>query len=240
MGLSTNSVFHFTKSLEALQSILTSNFLIKYCLETIEAQDRSIQFAVPMASFCDIPLSQVSSHIDKYGGYGLGLKKTWAKRKGLNPVLYLEKNSSILNKVLIPEKFAQEEYRVVQGFLRFIKNYDGELRRGGELINKEYRYYDEREWRFCPNLEELFNQSKPIIHDVAYFQNNKAELNSRLHDTRLSFTLRDISYIIVKENDDILNLIDELNDSFFNEKDRQYLPILTSKIITSKQIRTDF
>jgi Putative abortive phage resistance protein AbiGi, antitoxin len=240
MGLSTNSVFHFTKSVDAIKSIITSDFRIKYCLETIEAKDRTIQFAVPMASFCDIPLSQVSSHIDKYGGYGIGLKKSWAKRKGLNPVLYLEKNSSILNKVLIPEKFSEVENRAVQGFLRFTKNYEGELTRNGELINKEYRFYDEREWRFCPNLEELYNQSEPIIHDIEYFQHEKEVLNSRLHDTRLSFTLRSISYIIVKEEEDILDLINHLAESWFSDKDREYIKILTSKIITSRQIKTDF
>src|ERR1700744_4014867 len=146
MALSTNSVFHFTKNIEAIRGILHSNFRIKYCLETIEAKDRTIQFAVPMTSFCDIPLSQVSSHIDKYGGYGLGLKKSWAKRKGLNPVLYLEKQSMILNDVLIREKFEDSSNRAVQGFLRFTKNYEGELRRDEELINKKYRFYDEREW----------------------------------------------------------------------------------------------
>lgn len=240
MSLSTNSVFHFTKSIDALKSIIISDFRIKYCLETIEAKDRTIQFAVPMASFCDIPLSQVSAHIDKYGGYGIGLKKSWAKRKGLNPVLYLEKNSSILNKVLIPEKFAEAENRAVQGFLRFTKNYEGELKRNGELINKEYRFYDEREWRYCPDIEQLYNNSEFIIHDIERYHSEKDYINSRLHDTRLSFTLRSITYIIVKEDDDILDLIDHLSGSTFKEKDREYINILISKIITSKQIRTDF
>jgi hypothetical protein len=240
MGLSTNSVFHFTKSIDAVKSIISSDFRIKYCLETIEAKRRIIQFAVPMASFCDIPLSQVSTHIDKYGGYGIGLKKSWAKRKGLNPVLYLEKNSSILNEVLIPEKFADTDNRAVQGFLRFTKNYEGELKRNGEIINKVYRFYDEREWRYCPNIQALFNNAELIIHDVDYYRAEKELLNKRLHDTRLSFTLRNITYIIVKDDDEIYEIVDHLERSIFGEKDREYVKILTTKIITSKQIKSDF
>ncbi|WP_256003484.1 abortive infection system antitoxin AbiGi family protein [Pedobacter deserti] len=239
MALSTNSVFHFTQSIEAIKSILISNFRIKYCVETIEAKQRVITYAVPMASFCDIPLSQVITHVDKYGGYGIGLKKAWAKRKGLNPVLYLEKHSAILNDVLIKEKFENSGNRAVQGFLRFTKNYEGALYRNNKLVNKVYRFYDEREWRFCPDFEQL-HDNELIIHDVEYYKEFKQLINQRLSDTRLAFTIRDITYIIVKDEEEIFDIIQHLESHLNKEKDLQYVKILTSKIMTSKQIRTDF
>lgn len=239
MALSTNSVFHFTKNIDVIKGILLSNFKIKYCLETIEAKHRTMKFAVPMTSFCDIPLSQVGSHIDKYGGYGLGLKKAWSKRKGLNPVLYLEKHSTILNDVLIREKFMDNGNQAVQGFLRFTKNYEGELRRDGEIINKKYRFYDEREWRFCPTQEELLNND-PIIHDVEYYLQNKQEINQDLERMRLTFTVRDLTYIIVRDDEEINSIIRFLEQHILSHKDKSYLGILTSKIITVKQMKSDF
>jgi hypothetical protein len=234
MAISTNSVFHFTKSLDIVKRILTSHFQIKYCLETIETKEQEIKFAVPMASFCDIPLSQVISHIDKYGGYGIGLHKRWAKRKGLNPVLYLEKNSSILNDVLIREKFENNGV-MVQEFLRYTKNYEGKLERENEVIQKNYRYFDEREWRFCPNDKQLSGLQK-IIHNTWHYRENKQQINENLNSLKLTFTTKDVSYLIVKDDDDIIELIDFMEKNVLQSD----FKLLTSKIITSKQIRTDF
>jgi hypothetical protein len=239
MALSTNSVFHFTKSIDAIKSILTSEFHIKYCLETVEAKNRTIEYAVPMASFCDIPLSQVTSHIDKYGGYGLGLLKRWAKRKGLNPVLYLEKHATILNDVLIREKFENSYNQVVQEFLRYTKNYEGKLYRDGELVQKIYRFHDEREWRYCPSANQLGDE-RIIIHNTNYYRQNKTQINERLYHLGLNFTLKDISYIIVQDEKEILDIINHLENQLTREKDKNYIKILTSRIITSRQIKTDF
>ncbi|MFN3444184.1 MAG: abortive infection system antitoxin AbiGi family protein [Bacteroidia bacterium] len=217
-----------------MKSILITHFQIKYCLETIETKSAEIDYAVPMSSFCDIPLSQVISHIDKYGGYGIGLHKRWAKRKGLNPVLYLEKNSNILNDVLIREKF-ENNSRLIQEFLRYTKNYEGKLVRGGEIIQKSYRYFDEREWRFCPNQKQI-SENEMIIHDTRYYRENKSNINERVSNIKLTFTTNDLSYLIVKDDDDIIELINFLEQSF-NSKE---VKMLTSKILTSKQIRSDF
>jgi hypothetical protein len=239
MGLSTNSVFHFTKNVDAVKSILTSAFRIKYCLEIVEAKRQTIEYAVPMASFCDIPLSQVTSHLDKYGGYGIGLLKRWAKRKGLNPVLYLEKNATVLNDVLIREKFENSNNQVVQEFLRYTKNYEGKLYRDGELVQKVYRFHDEREWRYCPSVKELRNE-QIIIHNTDHYRQNKHQINERLYHLRLDFTLKDISYIIVQDEEEILDIINHLETHLIKEKDKSYIKILTSRIITSKQIKSDF
>lgn len=239
MALSTNSVFHFTKSIDAIKSILISDFHIKYCLEIVEAKHRTIEYAVPMASFCDIPLSQVSSHIDKYGGYGLGLLKRWARRKGLNPVLYLEKHATILNDVLIREKFGNSYNQIVQEFLRYTKNYEGKLYRDGELVQKIYRFHDEREWRYCPSATDLANELI-IIHNTENYRHNKGQINQRLNHLGLNFTLKDLSYIIVQDENEILDIINHLENHLTREKDRSYIKILTSRILTSRQIKSDF
>ena len=85
MGLSPSTLFHFT-SKSGLKGILKDNFKLKYCLEKINHREKPVEIAIPMVSFCDIKISEIKEHIEKYGYYGIGLSKKWAFEKGLNPV----------------------------------------------------------------------------------------------------------------------------------------------------------
>ena len=89
MGIvSANTLFHFTSKLDYLEGILESDFIPRYNLEDINLAGRSIKIAFPMVCFCDIPLSSISEHLDKYGQYAIGMSINWANKNGLNPVLY--------------------------------------------------------------------------------------------------------------------------------------------------------
>jgi len=59
MAVSSNSLFHYTKSIESLSNILAYGFFPSYCKESIYTKDFERSFAIPIVSFCDIPLSQV-------------------------------------------------------------------------------------------------------------------------------------------------------------------------------------
>jgi hypothetical protein len=52
-----------------------------------------------MISFCDIPLKTVAQY-NKYGSYGIGLKKEWGIKNKLNPILYMEKNSTLTDSMM--------------------------------------------------------------------------------------------------------------------------------------------
>lgn len=68
-----------------MKKILMGSFSISYCKETFVLDNaRPYILGIPMVSFCDIPLSQILDHVKKYGNYGIGLSKEWAKSKGLN------------------------------------------------------------------------------------------------------------------------------------------------------------
>lgn len=95
MAISTNSIIHYTNSLDAIKGILKEGFRIKYCSEKIELGNGSSNAAHPMISFCDIPLSDSIQHFDAYGRYGIGLSKKWAIENGVNPVLYIDKKSLV-------------------------------------------------------------------------------------------------------------------------------------------------
>jgi hypothetical protein len=169
MSLSINSVIHFTNRIENLKSILSCNgFRIKYCAEELGINDRNTTVgAFPMVCFCDIPLSEIKNHIDSYGSYGIGLTKNWAKQTGLNPVLYIERNSRLANFLNMqsnrllefhqegkPDTASMFEYFK---FLSYCKNYEGRLKRG-EKNEANYRFYNEREWRIVALPEEINNQ----------------------------------------------------------------------------------
>jgi hypothetical protein len=93
--LSSDTLFHFT-TWDNLIGILENEFYPKFSLEKFSFKNNISNIsAVPMISFCDIPLSQIKLHVNRYGSYGIGLKKEWGITKGINPVLYIEKNSNL-------------------------------------------------------------------------------------------------------------------------------------------------
>ncbi|MBO5250052.1 MAG: hypothetical protein J6B15_04845 [Muribaculaceae bacterium] len=85
----TSSLFHYTKSIDILYSILKEGLIPNYCYEDLSYErnpERGIGF--PMVSFCDIPLSKTNLFVERYGQYAIGLKKDWAGNKRINPILY--------------------------------------------------------------------------------------------------------------------------------------------------------
>ena len=89
-------LFHFTNK-EGLFGLLESTFKVSYAREKIIGKNSTREIGVPMVSFCDLKLSELKSHMNDYGVYGIGLTKEWALKNSLNP-MDKEKNScSIFN-----------------------------------------------------------------------------------------------------------------------------------------------
>lgn len=239
MGLSSNSLIHFTNR-DSLKGILEEEFRIKYCTEIVRAKrGAGFNVVVPMVSFCDIPLSEIKNHIQKYGRYGIGLSKKWGKKKGLNPVLYLEQKSTLIKNMiygfskLLEEdinKYTTTQYRIAE-VIRYIKNYEGILVRKGKKIKKNYRFSDEQEWRYVPSK----SNARIFIN-----ADDKTEANQNIENLRLGFNPNDITYIVVKNEKEI----DEFIQIIINAKSKKYseneIKRLTTRIITSKQILSDF
>ena len=88
----TSTLFHYTKTIEALLSILGSGLRFTYCLEKYPLVPVR-EVGVPMISFCDIPISESVEHAEKYGSYAIGLtKKSLLEcediRNSISPVHY--------------------------------------------------------------------------------------------------------------------------------------------------------
>lgn len=257
MATSANSVFHYTKQFDYLKQILEKGFYPSYCKESIHRGTFIERFAVPMVSFCDIPLANVKDHIEKYGSYSIGLSTNWAIKNKLNPVQYLQETSNLTigingimwflmqdwHELLDGKEFGEFYDRAYKGALTVlysVKPFVGPLTIAGE--EKIYKFYDEREWRYTPIISIDDATKYPDI----YWEKDYAEkerlfpVKPHFKNYHLDFTAKDIKYIIVDNEDEVPALIDILEKQtrlFQNEKE---FKILLTKILTVKQIIEDF
>ena len=250
MAISTNSVIHYTSKIDNLNGILTTEgFKLKYCSEKLVLPDgKSLNGAFPMVSFCDIPLSEVKNHMDSYGSYAIGLTKIWAKKASLNPVLYIEKNSSLTKNIgeqymrllKMMKEGHKDEIQLYEhiGILSHCKNYEGELIHG-KINSENYRFYDEREWRYVATSKEDLKEAPSFIANETYIKDKEFH-NSKLENCIIKFTYEDISYIIVDEENDIPEILTTLNSVYEDKCTTKQLKILSTKIITKNQIFNDF
>ena len=251
--ISSNTLFHFT-NLTNLIGILKNEFHPKYSIETYYERDReSYKAGIPMVCFCDIPLAQVEEHLRVYGKYGIGMTKKWAKNNRLNPVLYLESHSVLLEQIHSVLSHNYEDLKALiklggshigsfrkdrQSLLNIFmhtKPFDGYHERGGR---KEYKkFYNEREWRYVPNIDRL-GGDELLLNDKKFDENILREKNDLLIDYKLSFEPDDIEYLIVSQESERLDLIYSIKRIKEKYDDDRKL-ILISKIISAEQILTD-
>jgi len=208
---------------------------------------RKYVYHVPMISFCDIPLSEVKEHVSKYGNYGIGLTKKWGVGKGLNPVLYVSQNSMLASSYraafshynLKPIEDIDDwtkEQRSLADVLRYIKNYEANLLRKGS-ITKNYRFSDEREWRFVP----AHSEDCDMFLDHKYYDEppHKEEADAKLTKFRLKFEPNDIKYIIINDDTEISEFVDHLRRAKGNNYFLHDIERLTTRILTTEQIKGD-
>ena len=221
---------------------MESDFILGYNLEDINLADRSIKIAFPMVCFCDIPLSSISEHLDKYGQYAIGMSINWANKNGLNPVLYIKNDSSLSKQLwnLANEIFSgrtsqtPELESYIADIMRYIKPFEGQfLPKIGGAKPLNVKFYDEREWRYVPTYDAFKIGS--ILSEEMY---EKLKNKSLPNDT-LKFTPKDVKYLIVPSDNKISPLIKSVKNSKENYSLRD-VDLLHSRIITVDQIKSDF
>ena len=252
MSLYPDILFHFTEK-RWLYEILRTTFKVSYAREKIIGLENEREFAVPMVSFCDLKLSELKVFTENYGTFGIGMTKEWANRNGLSPVMYINRHCELmdnlitgingvyshLNKINDLEKFKalNKSYLNIMNTYRYIKNYEGELIRGGITENENYRFADEREWRYVPSLENEGIQPFVAISKIRTSE-QKAGYNEKVSHLRLSFQPDDIKYLIVEKDSDITDLIRHLQN-VKGRFDTETRSRLSSRILTIEQINKD-
>lgn len=245
MGLSSNTLLHTTKK-EGLKGILKDfAFRPRYCLEELYESKYSLDYAFPMISFSDFPISELK-YRNSYGDYGLGMKKAWAKRNGLNPVLYIEKKStliktvydqiSIINNLNYEDMEFDNIHNSFFTFLSYMKNYEG---LNEKLKIPKYRFSDEREWRFLPPIDAVHKLGLEYGIDSHHYLKHKPEINKTIFTQKLNFKANDINYIIIgKENE--RNEVIEIIRQSQTKLSKGDIDNLLSRIITMTRIKYDF
>lgn len=90
-NLSASVLFTFITKLEHMTNMLKNGISPRYVYERLPGSNK--YHIAPMKCFCDIPLGKVKFHMERYGYYGIGLKKSFLRKHGATPVLYVHSNS---------------------------------------------------------------------------------------------------------------------------------------------------
>ena len=213
-----------------------------------------------MVCFCDIPLSQIRNHVEKYGGYALGLSKEWGESNGINPVMYELPNSNAIETIresinttfpyLIGQSFDNEEHgeemrklgNELIFFSCYLKPYKGQKWDGEGFSGNEIMFYDEKEWRYIPNYNKILEKSlRPYIFSHEYLDENKKDEFNEIFKQhfKLDFKPRDIKYIIVDKETEVLSMVKKV-ENIKSHFDNDEIKLLISKIISVERLQDDF
>lgn len=225
MGISCNVFWHQTNK-KGLKAILQSQrFIFSYSKEFYPIGSTS-EIAFPMISFCHLPISEIGFYINQYGGYTIGMSLEWGHKNDISPVMYIGKDA------VIAKLITNSENMLEKNILPYIKAYQGGLPKRGF---KNYRFFDEREFRFVAPVEELKRLKHPFFlrQDATRWEYNvykNEQGTSLIPNLSVSFDWSDIRYIILKNSTD-------MKDKFFLSIRKEHPDI---KIFTIQEVMDDF
>ena len=218
--ISSNYFFNFTCKIDYLvETIKRGAFSPRYNCENFSYIHSSFgvirNIFILMKCFCDIPLSHLmQKHIEIYGSYGIGLKKNWGIKNNLTPVHYIPvlngdawypNNLSSLYSLAFHNNGEANIRDLITNYFIYTKPYEK-----GNTV-----FYDEREWRYIPSLDNIkkinnedlrikhyFILPNQVIDSLDDLKDNSNNLKNNKY-VRLRFDLNDIKYVIVKKDNEV-------------------------------------
>ena len=187
-NLSSNTLFHYTRRFDNFKKILNDGFRPNYSLENFEflfEEDTNIanHHFIPMVCFCDIPISSAKEHIKNYGNYAIGLSRKWGEDNGLNPVMYISRNSKI-NKIFryayssyneLDIEIEKEKNELLEGIKKLKYEDIGE-----DIINKLSKKNGKKITK--QNFEESIKNFVMQCFSEDYLLGNSSSLNATYND----------------------------------------------------------
>lgn len=249
---SANVLFKFFDDITYLKDVIKHSAIFpRYCEEITDYMRieniESISFL--MSCFCDIPLSKLSTHMEFYGKYGIGLDKEWGIEKGIQPIQYINSNSELIKSfkdVLLKsfekdekERQAVSEYNnYILTNLLFMKPLEGIMFRNGENVKRNF--HDEREWRYVPDVNNC-DTELPLIIEKEYDIDQSRKMYSNgvmeCEDLWLKFKYNNVKYLIVKNYKERNELIKFIKNNTAESENEKF--ILSSKILVFDELKED-
>jgi hypothetical protein len=245
-NVSSNVLFHFTKSMKNLKSILRDGFFPHYCPEyTLDPGDRKAaskgrppMYAAPLVCFCDLPLSLIYKHLEEYGHFGIGLDKEWGLRNGVAPVIYTHPKAQTRQPILrLTAKGAKGDNKREANDLSLLsaytKPFSGPAWRNNQ-VKSDVPFYDEREWRYVPVVRGV---GQLFLEKEGYENNSKRNALHRRFKKQYALPISpdDIQYLLVP-NDDLILELHEYVMGLYNREDGI---LVTTAIMTTDRIQED-
>ena len=223
--ISSITLFNFTDNMDYLINNLKQGF---YCHNTYEKLPlKNNGYRVPMACFCDIPLSMIKEHFDWYGRYGIGIKRTYARQQGVKPVWYVTSESNLVRNLVKTKTLSKYERKYL---LPYLKQFLGNQYYQKQQKQKRKKFYDEREWRYIPD--------NSLVTPYFGLKDQRDKYTALQNGERMKLDLNMVEYIIIKNESDFDRILKELK-RICNDKKVRYESMI-AKIITAKQIERDF
>jgi hypothetical protein len=214
-GPRSRTLSHFFRKFDYLKQALESrHFWPRYCSEHIEwtrvdEYAGSIYIAYPMVCFCDIPLTRIVRHSERYGHYGIGMTKDWATRNRLNPVVYVSDDTPVLRSIqgMIAATLLDTTFRLRNTLLPLIAYTKPTWgKEPGDTDERKHEFYIECEWRYVPmdcEWNKFYNE-RPWLYSNEF--NNPLMLEAANDLTEnicpLTFEYDDIEFIFVSTDND--------------------------------------
>ena len=233
-NLSASVLFTFTPKMEYLLQMLQRGITPRYVYERLPVGKK--YYIAPMKCFCDIPLGKVKNHMQRYGFYGLGLKKSFLQEHRVTPVVYLHKNSLAHFNLNRKAGASMEDVP----FLPLLKRYLGDDYFFSESSNqtqkKRIHFYDEREWRYIPEgyKLEVTNGFKTIEEGLRHVL--KMNEDTAQQFAPLKIPIDAVDYIIIRKRKELARALSELRQIFGSED----IDLLYTKVLIAENIISDF
>lgn len=248
--IGSNVLCNYMKKPEYLEKILQNQAIIpRYNMEVVGYLGvKGLEtICFPMTCFCDIPFSSISSHMSRYGTYGIGFDKNAVlQRNKIQPIHYVSEYSTLaedFRSAFTP--FFQTERKksspvkllnyLVTSLLYMKPIWGKETDEKGNVY--DYVYQDECEWRYVPTI--IPDDYHLIIPQSETTNKVKEAYTTGLEEYRESwfhFDWEDVCYIIVPDEVAVNRIISAIK--VLKMKTRQK-DLLISKIEISRRIRSD-
>lgn len=202
-----------------------------------------------------------NTHPKLYGEYAISFSKEWGKKHELEPIQYVQNNTSYVNTTFSKSintlvKYDNLSDEVSEDYINrlcYLKPLHGEMERnvpiGDDFQNVTVwkNFNDEREWRYVPSVltaqKFLINRIYVNVSDQKIIDIlNNVISQPEYMNAGLTFDFSDIQYLIVPDNTARIALIKEI-ESIFKELPKYSIidkNLLISKIILLSDIKKDW